>query len=190
MLQIKLESVQGWDDVYVYTNKSKDENPGMGWVDPSPSLAGRQFRNVAAFPICIHNPDTFDYIGPSVTDASRFTTIGTINTVLKDSVRISILREDDSVVKSMLLSPLIQFDIESGKVVIKAGKKYHTIAHQCWFDKTGSIPVDRLYYGLFEFEPIGWMQSVYCNLFGLPMRFYTGAVTHGLRVDIYHQPGT
>lgn len=186
MLRLSIENNAGHSDVSVYTAMNATTNPWQDWLDPN---LVRASRNVAAFPIRITNPDPVEYMGPSPTDNPEKFVTSPIGPVLKSTLRISVLNEDDSIVKEKLSNPPFLI-VREGQVRIKPGESIYTngsFGHS-WFDKTGAIPVGRLLYLFIEFDPFGQItsptSSAYCNVYGLAARFYTGQVRHGLEVDI------
>ena len=168
--------------VYCYTSKSVGESPEQGWVNPN--LTNRPLRNVAAFPVHIENPDPVEYVGPSPTENPELFTQSVYGPLLKNLVRITVMNADDTIIREAVSNPIIPL-VREGRVRIRKNEKIFTTQNLCWFDKTSVIPVGRLVYLLIELDPLGLIPGAYCNLFGVPARFYTGAVMHGDEVDLF-----
>lgn len=189
MLKISLKRVTGYTDVSVIT-KVVESNPELDWVSDQVS-AGRKARNVCMFPFCLTNPleDNITYLGPTLAASPELFTTSPVypGPILKNSVLITVMNENDSVVREHFCTVPWAGLIKDGQVKINPGEEIFTSANQAFFDKTelpNSIPpAGRIFYLSFEFNPLGWINEAYCNSV-TPCRFGSSQIRHGTEVDV------
>lgn len=187
MITLEFVNQAGYRDVSVTQKNKNTFVPELGWANPDPLFASVIFRNIGFFPLRLKNQWGRAITGPSrATDPGRFVTSPfSPIPAIKDFVRVTIMDQNDNVIRTTILSVPFAGLLKSDVVRLDQDETVFAHLNYCLVDKSG-IPNRGMGAIYFVQVEIGWDNSYpdwYANLI-VPARFYSNQIRHSQDLDI------
>lgn len=190
MLILDIKDQSGHPDISVTSKDSQSQPPHVpDW--PSVDVpAVVRYRNVAMIPVSIHNNGAETVFGPKVTEHSALFTNSQFFPgvpILKDNFRITVMNEQDNIMRVKSLSVPISGLIKDGQVQILPNETVFIGFRSLWFDKTmiANRGMAEMYWLQLELvipgtdtTPLHYSNHIVMS------RFYSFQIRHSEQVDI------